>query len=198
MSLLFSFFPLRLSPSFLPHHCLNCITKFSHHWVCVSLLCPLTLTETTNYHPSEHRFNPMLFNVTWWLCLVDTSDERDAIQKKSFTKWVNRHLVKASKRVIDLFEDLKDGGNLISLLEVLSGEHLVSNTFVSMCVFAFTWKHFYLWRFVCGACVCMSMVSLTKKTVLECHFEYFISCCAWIVLGWLLLNVCMCASSCQL
>lgn len=31
----------------------------------------------------------------------------------------------ASRRVDDLFEDLRDGHNLLSLLEVLSGEHLV-------------------------------------------------------------------------
>lgn len=34
----------------------------------------------------------------------------------------------ASRRVDDLFEDLRDGHNLLSLLEVLSGEHLVSST----------------------------------------------------------------------
>ncbi|XP_017796312.1 PREDICTED: microtubule-actin cross-linking factor 1 [Habropoda laboriosa] len=52
------------------------------------------------------------------------ADERDAIQKKTFTKWVNKHLKKASRHIGDLFEDLRDGHNLISLLEVLSGEHL--------------------------------------------------------------------------
>ncbi|XP_032306891.1 dystonin isoform X36 [Drosophila ananassae] len=52
------------------------------------------------------------------------ADERDAIQKKTFTKWVNKHLKKANRRVVDLFEDLRDGHNLLSLLEVLSGEHL--------------------------------------------------------------------------
>lgn len=36
-------------------------------------------------------------------------------------------LLQASRHVGDLFEDLRDGHNLISLLEVLSGEHLVSN-----------------------------------------------------------------------
>ncbi|XP_024083973.1 microtubule-actin cross-linking factor 1 isoform X6 [Cimex lectularius] len=71
-------------------------------------------------------------------------DERDAIQKKTFTKWVNKHLKKhwtnsktytqlcifpetiitANRHVNDLFTDLQDGLNLISLLEVLSGEHL--------------------------------------------------------------------------
>ncbi|XP_058834613.1 dystonin isoform X48 [Topomyia yanbarensis] len=56
--------------------------------------------------------------------LTQFKDERDAIQKKTFTKWVNKHLKKASRRVDDLFEDLRDGHNLLSLLEVLSGEHL--------------------------------------------------------------------------
>ncbi|XP_061752939.1 plectin a isoform X7 [Nerophis ophidion] len=56
-------------------------------------------------------------------------DERDRVQKKTFTKWVNKHLVKhwkveAQRHVSDLYEDLRDGHNLISLLEVLSGETL--------------------------------------------------------------------------
>ncbi|XP_075678406.1 microtubule-actin cross-linking factor 1, isoforms 6/7-like isoform X9 [Dermatophagoides pteronyssinus] len=55
---------------------------------------------------------------------VHKNDERDAIQKKTFTKWVNKHLIKVTKGVVDLFEDLRDGNNLISLLEVLSGETL--------------------------------------------------------------------------
>ncbi|XP_023222692.1 plectin-like isoform X5 [Centruroides sculpturatus] len=56
--------------------------------------------------------------------VLKIADERDAIQKKTFTKWVNKHLKKANKYVVDLFEDLRDGHNLISLLEVLSGELL--------------------------------------------------------------------------
>ncbi|CAL8260213.1 unnamed protein product, partial [Boreogadus saida] len=51
-------------------------------------------------------------------------DERDRVQKKTFTKWVNKHLIKSQRHVSDLYEDLRDGHNLISLLEVLSGEHL--------------------------------------------------------------------------
>uniref|UniRef100_A0A8C9TYD7 Plectin b n=1 Tax=Scleropages formosus TaxID=113540 RepID=A0A8C9TYD7_SCLFO len=51
-------------------------------------------------------------------------DERDRVQKKTFTKWVNKHLMKAQHHVGDLYEDLRDGHNLISLLEVLSGETL--------------------------------------------------------------------------
>lgn len=51
-------------------------------------------------------------------------DERDRVQKKTFTKWVNKHLINAQRHVTDLYEDLRDGHNLISLLEVLSGETL--------------------------------------------------------------------------
>ncbi|KAL8181400.1 UNVERIFIED_CONTAM: hypothetical protein K2H54_001018 [Gekko kuhli] len=51
-------------------------------------------------------------------------DERDRVQKKTFTKWVNKHLIKAQRHVNDLYEDLRDGHNLISLLEVLSGDTL--------------------------------------------------------------------------
>ncbi|XP_031758907.1 dystonin isoform X7 [Xenopus tropicalis] len=52
------------------------------------------------------------------------ADERDKVQKKTFTKWINQHLMKVRKHVSDLYEDLRDGHNLISLLEVLSGDTL--------------------------------------------------------------------------
>ncbi|XP_048352806.1 dystonin isoform X19 [Sphaerodactylus townsendi] len=52
------------------------------------------------------------------------ADERDKVQKKTFTKWINQHLLKVRKHVNDLYEDLRDGHNLISLLEVLSGDTL--------------------------------------------------------------------------
>ncbi|XP_051981105.1 plectin-like, partial [Xyrauchen texanus] len=59
----------------------------------------------------------------------ERKDERDRVQKKTFTKWVNKHLLKhwkaeAQRHITDLYEDLRDGHNLISLLEVLSGETL--------------------------------------------------------------------------
>uniref|UniRef100_A0A8V5GL31 Uncharacterized protein n=1 Tax=Melopsittacus undulatus TaxID=13146 RepID=A0A8V5GL31_MELUD len=56
--------------------------------------------------------------------LSPLTDERDRVQKKTFTKWVNKHLIKAQRHVNDLYEDLRDGHNLISLLEVLSGDKL--------------------------------------------------------------------------
>ncbi|XP_056466368.1 spectrin beta chain, non-erythrocytic 1-like [Gadus chalcogrammus] len=52
------------------------------------------------------------------------ADERDAVQKKTFTKWVNSHLSRVSCRIADLYNDLRDGYMLTRLLEVLSGELL--------------------------------------------------------------------------
>uniref|UniRef100_A0A8C2CSZ9 Spectrin beta chain n=1 Tax=Cyprinus carpio TaxID=7962 RepID=A0A8C2CSZ9_CYPCA len=52
------------------------------------------------------------------------ADEREAVQKKTFTKWVNSILARVSCRISDLYLDLRDGRMLIKLLEVLSGERL--------------------------------------------------------------------------
>uniref|UniRef100_A0A6I8NFP0 Microtubule actin crosslinking factor 1 n=1 Tax=Ornithorhynchus anatinus TaxID=9258 RepID=A0A6I8NFP0_ORNAN len=57
----------------------------------------------------------------WKRRAKEREDERDRVQKKTFTKWVNKHLMKVRKHINDLYEDLRDGHNLISLLEVLSG-----------------------------------------------------------------------------
>ena len=54
------------------------------------------------------------------------TDERESVQKKTFQKWVNSHLVRVSCRISDLYVDLRDGKMLLKLLEVLSGERLVS------------------------------------------------------------------------
>ncbi|KAK2510542.1 hypothetical protein Q9233_017636 [Columba guinea] len=56
------------------------------------------------------------------------ADERDAVQKKTFTKWVNAHLARAALRVGDLYSDLRDGFALTRLLELLSGEQLPKPT----------------------------------------------------------------------
>ncbi|KAF7283061.1 hypothetical protein GWI33_001516 [Rhynchophorus ferrugineus] len=75
--------------------------------------------------PHGYEENLTKFKGTMWdLFIQSTSDERDAVQKKTFTKWVNKHLIKAKRSIRDLFEDLRDGHNLISLLEVLTGETL--------------------------------------------------------------------------
>uniref|UniRef100_A0A4W4H873 Spectrin beta chain n=1 Tax=Electrophorus electricus TaxID=8005 RepID=A0A4W4H873_ELEEL len=56
------------------------------------------------------------------------ADEREAVQKKTFTKWVNSILARVNCRISDLYLDLRDGRMLIKLLEVLSGERLPKPT----------------------------------------------------------------------
>ncbi|XP_053096621.1 utrophin isoform X2 [Pangasianodon hypophthalmus] len=52
-------------------------------------------------------------------------DEHDAVQKKTFTKWINAQFSKMGKAVIkDMFSDLKDGRKLLDLLEGLTGTTL--------------------------------------------------------------------------
>ncbi|KAL0967779.1 hypothetical protein UPYG_G00256790 [Umbra pygmaea] len=53
------------------------------------------------------------------------SDEHDAVQKKTFTKWINAQFSKTGKAPIkDLFKDLQDGKKLLELLEGLTGNVL--------------------------------------------------------------------------
>ncbi|VDO58697.1 unnamed protein product [Haemonchus placei] len=58
-------------------------------------------------------------------------DEDERAQKNTFTRWINLHLEEhsSSGRVNDLFEDIKDGVLLCHLIEVLTGEALVSKCF---------------------------------------------------------------------
>uniref|UniRef100_A0A4W6EVZ2 Dystrophin n=1 Tax=Lates calcarifer TaxID=8187 RepID=A0A4W6EVZ2_LATCA len=52
-------------------------------------------------------------------------NEREDVQKKTFTKWVNSQLAKTGKPPVeDLFSDLCDGRRLLELLEGLSGHEL--------------------------------------------------------------------------
>ena len=68
--------------------------------------------EPNNINPKQHFFSVL--------------DERETVQKKTFTKWINSHLQKVSAHINDLYHDLQDGRNLILLLEILSAEKLVS------------------------------------------------------------------------
>uniref|UniRef100_A0A0N4VB63 Calponin-homology (CH) domain-containing protein n=1 Tax=Enterobius vermicularis TaxID=51028 RepID=A0A0N4VB63_ENTVE len=55
-------------------------------------------------------------------------ERQERAQKNTFTKWINFLLEKhsSSGQVKDLFEDLRDGVLLCHLVEVLTGEALVS------------------------------------------------------------------------
>ncbi|XP_034966854.1 spectrin beta chain, non-erythrocytic 1 isoform X2 [Zootoca vivipara] len=79
----------------------------------LSPACPASVPY--NYNQLEGRFKQL-------------QDEREAVQKKTFTKWVNSHLARVSCRITDLYADLRDGRMLIKLLEVLSGERLPKPT----------------------------------------------------------------------
>ncbi|KAK2552536.1 Spectrin beta chain [Acropora cervicornis] len=52
------------------------------------------------------------------------ADEREKVQRKTFTKWINSHLQRVGARINDPYHDLIDGKKLILLLEILSGEKL--------------------------------------------------------------------------
>uniref|UniRef100_A0A1E1X8E7 Spectrin beta chain n=1 Tax=Amblyomma aureolatum TaxID=187763 RepID=A0A1E1X8E7_9ACAR len=56
------------------------------------------------------------------------AEEREVVQRKTFCKWVNSHLVRANCRITDLTTDMRDGKMLIKLLEILSGEKLQKPT----------------------------------------------------------------------
>ncbi|XP_012967610.1 calmin isoform X2 [Mesocricetus auratus] len=53
--------------------------------------------------------------------------ERENVQKRTFTRWINLHLEKCDPplEVTDLFIDIQDGKILMALLEVLSGRNLL-------------------------------------------------------------------------
>uniref|UniRef100_A0A8D2LVZ1 Spectrin repeat containing nuclear envelope protein 1 n=1 Tax=Varanus komodoensis TaxID=61221 RepID=A0A8D2LVZ1_VARKO len=59
----------------------------------------------------------------WW---ASKTREKESVQKRTFTKWINTHLAKRKPPMVvnDLFHDIKDGIVLIALLEVLSGQKL--------------------------------------------------------------------------
>ncbi|XP_038652429.1 plectin-like [Scyliorhinus canicula] len=93
--------------------------------------------ESRNRMASEDRLYLDMLKST-----ESRKDERDRVQKKTFTKWVNKHLMKAHRSVDDLYEDLRDGHNLISLLEVLSGDSLLKDRHVKYLrlVSVFAWN----------------------------------------------------------
>ncbi|XP_017967438.1 dystrophin, isoforms A/C/F/G/H isoform X16 [Drosophila navojoa] len=57
--------------------------------------------------------------------MIKTMDERQHIQKKTFTKWINSHLSNTQcTPVNDLFLDLRDGHRLLALLSTLTQTQL--------------------------------------------------------------------------
>ncbi|XP_056182957.1 dystrophin isoform X10 [Falco biarmicus] len=60
-----------------------------------------------------------------WYEEVEDDYEREDVQKKTFTKWINAQFAKFGRRYIeDLFSDFRDGQRLLELLECLTGQKL--------------------------------------------------------------------------
>jgi hypothetical protein len=51
-------------------------------------------------------------------------EQWEKIQKKTFTNWINSHLVKRQLKITDISTGLQDGLNLIQLLEIIADETL--------------------------------------------------------------------------
>lgn len=58
----------------------------------------------------------------------ELQQEREGMQKRTFTRWMNSFLKETGLVVSDLFLDLSDGTLLMLLLEILSGTELPSAT----------------------------------------------------------------------
>nr|XP_033806886.1 uncharacterized protein LOC117363385 isoform X2 [Geotrypetes seraphini] len=82
------------------------------------------MEDTTDFEkpvfPKEPR---MEYPKSWTINEV----ERENVQKRTFTRWINLHLEKCKPplQVQDLFIDIQDGKILMALLEVLSGQSLL-------------------------------------------------------------------------
>lgn len=48
------------------------------------------------------------------------------VQKKTFTKWVNQQIAPVGSHIEDIYNDLRNGINLITLLQVLFKEPIVT------------------------------------------------------------------------
>ena len=111
----------------------------------VHVLCLFTIhcsLFTVHCSMSSHLCTSDIFSLFDWvysisfshlfqfdgLFLLSVMNFRETLEQESHLSvfWCVKLLLQASRHVGDLFEDLRDGHNLISLLEVLSGEHLVS------------------------------------------------------------------------
>ncbi|CAF4834950.1 unnamed protein product, partial [Rotaria sp. Silwood2] len=55
--------------------------------------------------------------------VLKVADQRDAVQKKTFTKWMNFYFLQRNGLYVDdLYLDLRDGHLLLSLLEIFTNQ----------------------------------------------------------------------------
>jgi len=86
-----------------------------------------TCCRSVEFMCCEQAFTYLL--TCWWL------GEREDVQKKTFTKWINARLTSWPRPlwprpqlsiISDLYEDLRDGTHLLALLQTLTAIPLVS------------------------------------------------------------------------
>lgn len=94
--------------------------------------CVVGLKQLAEIAPSIffklHRHNEMHINapINYFSFYFMSPDERQDVQQKTFTKWINHHLHKSGYEPIkDLFVDLRDGHKLLELLESLTDQKYV-------------------------------------------------------------------------
>uniref|UniRef100_A0A8V0Z224 Calmin n=1 Tax=Gallus gallus TaxID=9031 RepID=A0A8V0Z224_CHICK len=91
-------------------------------WVCVSAWRgSLGVEVLKGEKPKKDVTRLMVY------CILRFVVERENVQKRTFTRWINLHLGKCKPplKVRDLFMDIQDGKILMALLEVLSGQKLM-------------------------------------------------------------------------
>lgn len=125
----------------------------------------------------------MHFNEGHWNILLLFADEREKVQRKTFTKWINSHLQRVGARINDLYHDLQDGKKLILLLEILSGEKLVCKLLNPFC---------YCSCIVLSLSVGIIILVFLREDVLSaisCFVYYWCTCsCRWVRV-WILFSL---------
>ena len=114
----------------------------------------------------------ILRSVSRFKRLVIYSDCEDFI----FFNIIYDRVLQASRHVGDLFEDLRDGHNLISLLEVLSGEHLVSKlqytwNFLYNYLIGYNFFWYYVYRYKTNRAICRNQIAIIFLVIQRWLYE---------------------------
>ncbi|CAF0734079.1 unnamed protein product [Brachionus calyciflorus] len=88
-------------------------------------MIPTNPNDPTKTNDNKNDIPLSFASFYYSLKVTKGKDEREDVQKKTFTKWINSQLSKINHPPInDLFNDLKDGSVLLKLLELLTGKEL--------------------------------------------------------------------------
>ena len=120
----------------------------------------------------KHRLLlPNLFLLEILNLVIFASTCKEKIDLRCWERYINIAHPQAGRSCRDLFEDLRDGHNLLSLLEVLSGEILVSHTTDSFFII--------LWFFLFGPHLWVAhllLCNLISHNLHSCSFSMLWLC----------------------